>query len=57
MITKGVTSDKLLIPITKGTFIGDATRKWNLAPAKTTRAKSIKMAKKEIRLHCLILPI
>jgi hypothetical protein len=34
MITTGVTSDKLVIPMTTGIFIGDATRNWNLAPAK-----------------------
>jgi hypothetical protein len=53
MITRGITSDKLVIPMTTGTFIGDAFRIWNLAPAKITQAKSLK----EIRLHCLTLPI
>ncbi len=57
MIARGITSDKLVIPKTTGTFIGDATRNWNLAPAKITQAKSLKIAKNEIRLHCLTLPI
>jgi hypothetical protein len=57
MITRGITSDKLVTPKTTGTFIGDATRNWNLAPAKITQAKSLKIAKKEIGLHFLTLPI
>jgi hypothetical protein len=57
MIARGITRDNLVIPKTTGTFIGDATRNWNLAPAKITQAKSLKIAKNEIRLHCLTLPI
>jgi hypothetical protein len=57
MITKGATSDKLILSMTTVTDIGDATRNWNLAPAKISQTKSFKMAKKEIRLHCLTLPI
>jgi hypothetical protein len=52
-----IKSDKLLIPKTTGIFIGDATRNWNSAPTKTTQAKSLKIAKNEIRLHCLTLLI
>ncbi len=40
MITRVITSDKLMIPKTTY-FIGDATRNWNLAPAKTTQAKTL----------------
>jgi hypothetical protein len=42
--------------MTAGTFIGDATRNLNLAPAKITQAKSLKIAAKEIKLHYLTLP-
>ena len=37
---------------TLNTFIVDATRLWNKAPNAIRNAKSIKMAKKEIKLHC-----
>jgi hypothetical protein len=36
-ITRGETSDKLLIPMTTGRFLGDATRNRNLAPAYITQ--------------------
>jgi hypothetical protein len=39
-----------MIPMTTGTFIGDANKNWN-------SSKIIKMAMKEIKLHCLTLPI
>jgi hypothetical protein len=53
MIPRGATSDKLAKPMTTGTFIGDATRNWNFATTTITQAKSLKMTKKEIRLHCI----
>ena len=38
-------------------FIGDAPRLWNKAPAKIKAAKSLYTAKKEIRLFCKTLPV
>jgi hypothetical protein len=40
VITRGTKRDKQVIPMTTGSFIGDATRNWILAPANTTQAKS-----------------
>ena len=39
------------------TFTGDATRLWNKAPKVIRNVKSIKMAKKVIKLHCKNYPI
>jgi hypothetical protein len=41
------TSDKLVIPKTTGALKVDTTRNWNLAPAKITQAKSLKLQRKK----------
>ena len=41
----------------KASFMGDATRIWNKAPIEVTSAKSLTIAKKEIRKFCKTLPI
>ena len=46
--TKGVTKENLIEPMTKATFVGDATRIWNKAPDKIRQAKTLQSAKKEI---------
>ena len=38
-------------------FYGDAPRIWNKAPREITKAKSLAIAKKEIRIFCKTLPI
>ena len=38
-------------------FVGDAPRIWNKAPTQVTSAKTLAIAKKEIRKFCLTLPI
>ena len=41
----------------KASFVGDAPRIWNKAPLTVTLAKSLSIAKKEIRKFCKTLPI
>ena len=56
-ITRGVTDEKLIEPLTLNTFIGNATRIWNKAPCAIKASKSISIAKKEIKKFCVTLPI
>ena len=51
-ISRSVTQGNFNEPKTLKTFIGDATRLWNKAPKAIKNLKSIKMAKKEIRVNC-----
>ena len=55
--TRSVTLENLNEPRTLNTFIGDATRLWNKAPSAVRTAKSIGIAKKEIKTFCKLLPI
>ena len=41
----------------KTSFFGDAPRIWNKAPISITTAKSLAIAKKEIKKFCKSLPI
>ena len=41
----------------KASFVGDAPRVWNKAPTQIMRAKSVAIAKKEIRKFGKSLPI
>ena len=56
-ILRSVTVEKFEEPKTLNTFIGDPTRLWNKAPNIIRNAKSIGIAKKEIKLFCKNLPI
>ena len=56
-ILRSVTVENFKEPKTLNTFIGDATRLWNKAPNSITNAKSIGIAKKEIKSFCKNLPI
>ena len=40
----------------QASFVGDAPRLWNKAPSTITAARSLNIAKKEIRKFCKILP-
>ena len=55
--TRGVTNEDFIMPNTPSTFIGDAIRMWNKAPESIRKAKSIGIAKKEIKALCLTLPV
>ena len=55
--TRSVTMENLNEPKTLNTFIGDSTRLWNKAPCAVRTAKSIGIAKKEIKSSCKQLPI
>ena len=54
--SRGVTNNNFIEPITKNTFIGDATRLWNKAPLNIKNAMTINVAKKEIKAFCKSLP-
>ena len=41
----------------RASFVGDAPRVWNKAPSQVTNAKSLQIAKKEVRKFCKTLPI
>ena len=41
----------------RASFFGDAPRIWNKAPIQITMAKSLAIAKKEIKKFCKTLPI
>ena len=55
MSGKMIETGRTLISISS--FVGDAPRIWNKAPIQVTNAKSLTIAKKEIRKFCLTLPI
>ena len=55
--SRGVASGKLIEPKTLNTFVGNASRLWNKAPIVIKNAKSISVAKKEIRAFCQTLPV
>ena len=56
-ITRSVTMENLNEPKTLHSFIGDAMRLWNKAPLSIRSAKTIGIAKKEIKAFCTKLPI
>ena len=56
-LTRCVANGNLNEPKTLNTFIGDATQLWNKAPAAIRNAKSIGVAKTEIKTYCKNLPI
>ena len=56
-ILRSVTVEEFKEPKTWNTFIGDATRLWNKAPNIIRNAKSVGIAKKEIKSFCKNLPI
>ena len=60
-ITRGVTQGKLEEPGTSyrstNSFIGDATRLWNVAPIEIKSAKTLYSAKLEIKKYVKTLPI
>ena len=41
----------------KNNFIGNAARLWNKAPSNIINAKTISVAKKEIKAYCKTIPI
>ena len=55
--TRSATAEKFKINGTPNTFIGDATRLWNIAPDSVTNAKSIQTAKKSVKMYCRTFPI
>ena len=55
--TRSVTMQNLNEPRTLNSFIGDSTRLWNKAPISIRSAKSIGIAKQEIKKFCKQLPI
>ena len=55
--TRSVTSEKFKINNTPKSFIGDATRLWNVAPNDITSAMSLKVAKKCVKNFCKTLLI
>ena len=57
IITRGMLQDNLVEVSTRKTFIGDASRVWNKAPIAIRNAKSLSLAKQEIRKFCVTLPI
>ena len=60
-VTRGTANGKIVetgrTARAKASFCGDAPRIWNKAPATITNAKSLSIAKKEIRKFCKTLPI
>ena len=57
LTTRSATSEQFRLNDTPNKFIGDATRLWNKAPLVIRNAKSIGVAKKEIKTYCKKLPI
>ena len=55
--TRSATTDKFKLNHTPNTFIGDATRLWNLAPISVKNAINITTAKKCVRAFCTSIPI
>ena len=55
--TEGRLVESGLKPLTQRTFIYDATRLWNTAPSEITNAKSLDVAKSEIKKFVKTLPI
>ena len=55
--TRSVTMENLNEPKTLHSFIGYATRLWSKAPLPIRCAKTIGIAKKEIKAFCMKLPI
>ena len=47
----------LVEPSTLNNFIGNAARLWNKAPSNIINAKTISVAKKEIKAYCKTIPI
>ena len=56
-VTRGISNKNFVEPKTTKTFIRNASRQWNKAPNQIRNAKTISMAKKEIRKHFEKLPI
>ena len=55
--TRGASSEKFKLNSTPNTFIGDATRLWNLAPESVINSKNLKNAKMCVKAFCSTMPI
>ena len=55
--TRNASTEKFKINNTPNSFIGDATRLWNLPPELVTKSKNIKATKLSVRSYCSTLPI
>ena len=55
--TRSAFAEKFRLNDTPNTFIGDATKLWNLAPCELNNAKNLNMAKSITKKFCSTLPM